>query len=89
MNIRIFNGRYNAIAPLLIHMRFACVFRPAGSVKWDACAQVRPRHNSTAAGKDVCNFIVPFFISEADCDVSEAAWCEFVMEKCDLRQLEF
>ena len=30
----------------LIHMCFACVFRPAGSVKWDACAQVRPRHNS-------------------------------------------
>ena len=46
MHIRIFNGRYNAIAPLLIYMSFACVSRPPGSVKWDACAQVRPRHNS-------------------------------------------
>ena len=48
-NIRIFKGRYNAIAPLLIHMCFICVFWPARSVKWDTCTQVRSRHNSTTA----------------------------------------
>ena len=45
MNIRIFDGRYNATAPPL-HLCFACAFRPAGSLKWDTCAQVWPRHNS-------------------------------------------
>ena len=45
MNTRIFDGCYNATAPPL-HLCFACAFRPAGSLKWDTCAQVWPRHNS-------------------------------------------
>ena len=45
VNTLIFDGRYNVTAPSL-HMCFACVFRPAGSVKWEVWAHVRPRHNS-------------------------------------------
>ena len=65
--------------------RFACVFRPAGSrsVKWDTCAS--PRHKQcTAAGKNVCNFIITFFHSRgrleflACSNALRHTWCTVV-----------